>query len=185
MLKNRALTSKLEQNIIKYTKLRKNKFDILNIIAYNIINRFYAHLFISAVSAVFYASKCLKINRIGNNITRNFVMPSDFDSAWKSLGLNDEDLRQLQNTLAQDPNAGDMIQGTHGCRKCRIPLENRGKSGGARVIYVDFITFEKIYLITAYAKNEQENLSKRQCDGIKQLVIEIEAVERAKFERRN
>ncbi len=118
-------------------------------------------------------------------MTRNFVMTSDFDSSWKSLGLNDEDLRQLQNTLVQTPNLGDMIQGTHGCRKCRIPLENRGKSGGARVIYVDFIVFEKIYLITAYAKNEQENLSKRQCDSIKQLVTEIEAVERAKFERRN
>lgn len=53
------------------------------------------------------------------------------------------------------------------------------------MIYVDFIAFEKNYLITAYAKNEQENLSKRQCDGIKQFVIKIEAVERAKFERRD
>lgn len=43
-------------------------------------------------------------------MTRNFVMTSDFDSAWKNLGLNDEDLRQLQNTLARDPNTGDMIQ---------------------------------------------------------------------------
>ncbi len=118
-------------------------------------------------------------------MTRNFVMTSDFDNAWKNLGLNDEELRQLQNSLTQNPTAGDMIQGTHGCRKYRISLESRGKSGGARVIYVDFITFEKVYLITAYAKNEQENLSKRQCDGIKQLVKEIEAVERAKFERRN
>lgn len=116
-------------------------------------------------------------------MTRIFVMTSDFDSAWKSLGLNDEDLRRLQSSLARNPYAGDMIQGTHGCRKYRVPLENRGKSGGARVIYVDFITFQKIYLITVYAKNERENLSKRQCNDIKQLVAEIEAVERAKFER--
>lgn len=118
-------------------------------------------------------------------MTRNFVMTSDFDSAWKSLGLNDDDLRQLQNILTQNPNIGDMIQGTHGCRKCRIPLENRGKSGGARVIYVDFIAFEKIYFITAYAKNEQENLSKQECSSIKNIVKEIEAVEREKLERRN
>ena len=118
-------------------------------------------------------------------MTRNFVMTSEFDSAWKSLGLNDEDLRQLQNTLTQDPNTGDMIQGTHGCRKCRISLENRGKSGGARVIYVDFISFEKIYLITAYAKNEQASLSKQECSSIKNIVKQIESAEREKFERRN
>lgn len=118
-------------------------------------------------------------------MTRHFVMTSEFDKSWKSLCLNDDDLRRLQNDLAQDPNAGDMIQGTHGCRKYRISLENKGKSGGARVIYVDFATFEKIYLITAYAKSEQENLSKRQYDSIKHLVVKIEAAERKNFERGN
>lgn len=78
-----------------------------------------------------------------------------------------------------------MIQGTHGCRKYRISLNSKGKSGGARVIYVDFIMFEKIYLIEAYAKSEKENLSRQECTTIKNIVKSLEVAERKNYERRN
>ena len=35
----------------------------------------------------------------------------------------------------------------------RIQMENRGKSGGARVIYVDVFEKEKLYLLLAYPKS--------------------------------
>lgn len=111
-------------------------------------------------------------------MTRTFVMTSEFDKAWKALNLDDKDLTELQIRLANNPNTGDMIQGTNGCRKCRIPLNEKGKRGGARVIYVDFIRLEKIYLITAYAKNEQDDLSKQEYNDIKKLVKIIEESER-------
>lgn len=47
------------------------------------------------------------------------------------------------------------MQGTGGLRKVRFALENRGKSGSVRVVYVDFVVYETIYLITAYTKNEK------------------------------
>ena len=118
-------------------------------------------------------------------MTRTFVMTSEFDRSWQTLGLNDDDLKQLQYQLAADPDAGDIIPGTHGCRKYRISLNNRGKSGGARVIYVDFITFEKIYLIEAYAKSEKVNLSKQEYTNIKNAVKSLEIAERENYERRN
>lgn len=114
-------------------------------------------------------------------MTRIFVMTQDFDEEWKKLGLTDEELTRLQKELAKDPNAGDMIQGTHGCRKYRIPMEGRGKRGGGRVIYIDFIRFEKIYLITVYAKNEQENITKQECENIKKAVKDIELAERIQY----
>lgn len=36
---------------------------------------------------------------------------------------------------------------------------NRGKSGSVRVCYTDFAEYEVIYLITAFEKSEQENLT--------------------------
>ena len=117
-------------------------------------------------------------------MTRTFVMTKTFDKQWEKLSLSDEDLYDLQVTLANDPSAGDMIQGTHGCRKFRIPLKNTGKSGGARVIYVDFIKFEKIYLITVYSKNESDDLTKQEYNNIKNIVKDIESAERALYERR-
>lgn len=49
-----------------------------------------------------------------------------------------------------------------------------GKSSGVRVIYVDFEVYEKIYLLTAYTKNEKENLTKKERSEIKQLIEVLE-----------
>lgn len=68
---------------------------------------------------------------------RTFIEVPLFTKKWKELGLTDEDLRDLQNILLQNPKSGDVIQGTGGLRKIRIPMKGRGKSGGSRVIYVD------------------------------------------------
>ena len=65
---------------------------------------------------------------------RTFIEVPLFTKKWKELGLTDEDLRDLQNILLQNPKSGDVIQGTGGLRKIRIPMKGRGKSGGSRVI---------------------------------------------------
>ena len=59
---------------------------------------------------------------------------------------------------------------TGGVRKMRFAFEQQGKSGSARVIYVDFEVHEKLYLLTAYPKNEKDNLSKAERNTLKQLV---------------
>ena len=43
-----------------------------------------------------------------------------------------------------------------------------------RVIYVDFEVYEKIYLITAYPKNEKENLTSAEKNELKQLIQILE-----------
>ena len=52
----------------------------------------------------------------------------------------------------------------------RFPLENRGKSGSVRVCYTDFAEYEVTYLITAFEKKEQENLSTEENSVLKKLV---------------
>lgn len=105
---------------------------------------------------------------------RSFIELPIFKSRWEALGLNEEDLLRLQIELLADPKAGDVMQGTGGVRKMRFAFEHRGKSGGVRVIYVDFEVYEKIYLLTAYTKNEKENLTKKERSEIKQLIEVLE-----------
>ena len=62
------------------------------------------------------------------------------------------------------------MEGTGGIRKVRFPLENRGKSGSVRVCYTDFEEYEVTYLITAFTKNEQENLSDDEKKVLKKMV---------------
>ena len=57
----------------------------------------------------------------------------------------------------------------------RFAFEDRGKSGSARVIYVDFEVYEKIYLITAYPKNEKENLTNQERNEIHRLIDILKA----------
>jgi len=73
--------------------------------------------------------------------------------------FSDEDIRAMQNTLLENPNAGDLIQGGRGLRKLRVPLPGRGKRGGARVIYYHWIGQSQCYLIYAYAKNVATDLT--------------------------
>ena len=103
-------------------------------------------------------------------MTRSFIELPLFRSKWKSLGLDDDDLRRLQFELLADPKVGAVMQGTGGVRKMRFAFEDRGKSGSARVIYIDFEVFEKIYLITAYSKDEKDNLTKSERNELKQMI---------------
>lgn len=107
-------------------------------------------------------------------MTRTFVELPIFQRKWKAMGLNDKDLKRLQEELIADPKVGAAIQGTGGLRKMRFAFEKRGKSGSVRVIYVDFEVYEKIYLITAYPKNEKENLTSAEKNELKQLIQILE-----------
>ena len=107
-------------------------------------------------------------------MTRSFIELPLFRPKWEDLGLTDSDLRKLQSELLSDPKVGDVIRGTGGVRKMRFAFEHRGKSGGARVIYVDFEVYEKIYLLTAYTKKEKENLSQEECNDLRRLIAGLE-----------
>ena len=107
-------------------------------------------------------------------MTRLFVYTASFRSCWKAMGLLDEDLLILEEILLENPQKGDVIEGTGGARKLRITLsDNRGKSGGGRVIYLDVFEKERLYLLFAYPKNVQENLTAEQKKAIRKLIEEI------------
>jgi len=97
-------------------------------------------------------------------------MLPEFDRQWKALGFSDKELRTLQEELTLDPAKGVIMRGTGGLRKIRVAYDNRGKSGSARVCYVDFGACERIYFITAYAKSEKDNLSQEERNSIRNLL---------------
>ena len=65
------------------------------------------------------------------------------------------------------------MQGTGGIRKVRWALHGKGKSGGVRVVYLDIVVAEKIYLLSLFAKNEKANLSKEERNDLRNLVALI------------
>jgi hypothetical protein len=70
--------------------------------------------------------------------------------------------------LAAEPEAGDMIPQSGGCRKLRFAARGKGSRGGARVIYFYRSSAGQILLLEIYAKNEKTNLSPNELKVLKQ-----------------
>lgn len=103
-------------------------------------------------------------------LIRSFIEVPLFSKRWAEIGLGDDELLALQIMLLKDPTSGPVMEGTGGIRKVRFPLENKGKRGSVRVCYTDFEEYEVTYLITAFTKDEQENLTKSEKNVLKKLV---------------
>ncbi|MEE0047729.1 MAG: type II toxin-antitoxin system RelE/ParE family toxin [Eubacteriales bacterium] len=82
-------------------------------------------------------------------------------------------MKLLEDILLENPQKGDVIEGTSGARKMRIQMNGHGKRGGGRVIYVDIFEKEKLYFLFAYPKNVQVNLTEQQKKIVRQMVEAI------------
>ncbi|PTX98023.1 hypothetical protein DB345_04075 [Spartobacteria bacterium LR76] len=85
--------------------------------------------------------------------------------------LEDAEYRRFQMILTLNPEAGDVIRGGGGLRKIRWSAQGRGKRGGIRVIYY-ILQEDGIYLLFAYPKNKQEDLSNEQLRVLRALIKE-------------
>jgi hypothetical protein len=71
---------------------------------------------------------------------------------------DEETLRQFEAELAANPEAGDLIRFSGGLRKARMKLAGRGKSAGARVIYLWLPETRRFVLFLLYTKAKQTNI---------------------------
>ncbi len=85
--------------------------------------------------------------------------------------LDDDSYRELQSALILQPEAGDLIPRSRGLRKIRWRVAGKGKRGGIRVIYYT-VTRDQIYMLYAYAKSRQENMTQEQTNRLRGLVTQ-------------
>lgn len=84
--------------------------------------------------------------------------------------LSHDSYRQLQTTLASNPEAGILIPGSGGLRKLRWGISGRGKRGGLRIVYYVRLRQDEIWLLTLYPKNVAENIPSHILRKIKQEI---------------
>jgi hypothetical protein len=84
--------------------------------------------------------------------------------------LSDDEYRELQNTLVEDPERGDIIKGGGGIRKLRHAVQGRGKSGGVRVIYYWVKDNHQIFMLVVYSKAKKDNLTDKETAILREYV---------------
>ena len=84
--------------------------------------------------------------------------------------MSEAEREAIVTMVAVNPMAGDLIVGSGGLRKMRIPLQGRGKRGGGRVIYWFHALHLPGVLLFAFAKNEASDLTPDQVRAIARQV---------------
>ena len=87
--------------------------------------------------------------------------------------LTDDEYREMQNVLMEDPERGDIIKGGGGIRKLRHAVQGRGKSGGVRAIYYWVKDGHQIYMLMVYPKAKKDDLPDQEVAILRELVKEL------------
>ena len=105
-----------------------------------------------------------------SEFSREFIALPSFLAKWHRIGFTEDDMLRLEKELAANPKVGAVLKGTKGARKMRFAFLNQGKSGSARVIYVDFEVSQRLYFVDVFAKSEKENLTAEERNELKMVV---------------
>jgi len=88
--------------------------------------------------------------------------------------MDNKSNKEFIDFIAKSPLAGEIISGTGGARKIRwFGINNKGKSGGVRIIYYYCNREIPIFLFTVYSKNKKANLTKLERNELKIILKEI------------
>ncbi len=96
-----------------------------------------------------------------------------FQRAAADEGMTEIEVRALIDHLAANPTAGDVMQGTGGCRKLRWAVKGKGKRGGYRTITFYSGDDLPVFLITVFSKGERANLSQAEQNALARMTKAI------------
>jgi hypothetical protein len=75
--------------------------------------------------------------------------------------------------IGRDPERGAVLEGGSGIRKVRFAVRGRGKSSGVRIIYYYQNDECPVFLLTVFAKNERDNLSRAEVNALAKVAKAI------------
>lgn len=87
------------------------------------------------------------------------IQTEAFGDAAAEAGLSEDEILAIEAQLSDNPTLGDLIPGTGGARKWRIPAKGKGKRGGARIVSYFAAEDVPVFLLDVYIKGDKINLS--------------------------
>ena len=97
-----------------------------------------------------------------------FIETSAFSRSIRSL-LSEDEYRELQIALLEQPALGNLVRGGAGLRKLRWARKGTGKRGGIRTIYYWAVVQGQILMVYVYPKSEMEDFTDKQLAELAKL----------------
>lgn len=113
------------------------------------------------------------------NSVHSVVETDAFIRSATDAGMTGEERQDLVVYLSKNPDVGDIIPGTGGARKFRIPFKGKGKRGGARVVTYFAGEDVPVFLLDVYAKGDKINLSQAERNELRSILGEMADAYRA------
>lgn len=88
-------------------------------------------------------------------------------------GMSDDEREAVVDQVSANPETGDKMSGTGGCRKFRAKKPGTGKSGGYRIVSWYDGPDIPVFLLTVFGKNERANLTQAERNALKKLTATL------------
>lgn len=98
------------------------------------------------------------------------LQTEEYVQSVKRLGLSEAEAHSIVQKIAENPTLGDLIPGTGGARKWRVPYGAKGKRGGGRVVSYYAGEDIPVFLLDIFSKGEKINLSQRERNELKEIL---------------
>lgn len=102
-------------------------------------------------------------------VVQTVVETKAFLAAAKSAGMTETERTAVIDMVASNPQAGDVVVGTGGCRKLRFAGRGKGKSGGYRVVTAYGGERFPVFLLTVFGKGDAANLTRAERNELGKL----------------
>jgi hypothetical protein len=115
---------------------------------------------------------------------KTVIQTPEFLKDAASAGLAEDEQQSMVSALGAEPDMGDMMAGTGGCRKVRWPGRGKGKSGGYRTVHYNGSDDVPVLLMLMFGKDEKDNLSQGERNLLRARMQRYEAEYRASVAER-
>lgn len=87
--------------------------------------------------------------------------------------MTEAEMKAAVDVVAANPETGDLIVSSGGCRKIRIAGKGKGKSGGYRIVTYYCGSAAPVFLIAVLAKGSRANFSKAERNAMAKMTKTI------------
>lgn len=100
------------------------------------------------------------------------LQTDDFERAAKEAGLSEAEVHGIVTKLSENPMIGDIIPGTGGARKWRVPHGRKGKRGGCRVVTYFAGDDIPVFLLDVFSKGQRIDLTQKERNELRIILGE-------------